>query len=132
MLYAGFGTKTNQSEMNSRMKNRKKYQARQSGFLMKLRAALEAGITVTDEDLSLVMQESAFEYIPVHFYEEVLQLVVVVPRKIILLWPFPPIRKSKYHFCPDRRIRTHRLLGKPALGPSPPGILSSAISLSGS
>ena len=37
-----------------------------------------------------------------------------------LIWILVPEIKSFNSFYPDKRILTHRLLGKPASGPSPP------------
>jgi len=45
---------------------------------------------------------------------------VVLPGPSRHLWEIPRETDKLYVFCPDERIRTHRLLGKPSPGLPPP------------
>ena len=92
-------------------------------LMLEIFTALNNEVLFTGEDHILVGQESFTEFVPVHFYEEVPQLVMVRPRKVMLLWAYPRYIIDEYDFCPDQRILTHRLIGKPALGLSPPCII---------
>ena len=87
---------------------------------LEILTALHNEVLFTEKDHIFMGQESFTEFVPVHFYEEVLQLVMIRPRKVLLLWAYPRYIIDDYNFCPDQRILTHRLIGKPALGLSPP------------
>jgi len=80
----------------------------------------ENDILLSQSDASFLAHEPTLSLVPIHFYEEVLQLVLIRPGKVLLMWNYPFYIIEEYDFCPDQRILTHRLIGKPALGPSPP------------
>ena len=61
---------------------------------------------------------------PAYLHEAVYFVAILPPSRSILLWSYPPTDEEDYEFSPDRRIRTHKLFGKPALGPSPPFVVS--------
>lgn len=61
---------------------------------------------------------------PAYLHEEVYFVALLPPSGSILLWSYPPTDEEDYEFSPDRRTRTHKLFGKPALGPSPPFVVS--------
>lgn len=77
-------------------------------------------VWITEEELLFYIREPQNEFITLHFHEEVIQLVLIRTQKVIRLWEFPHYINNDYDYCPDQRIMTHRLIGKPALGPSPP------------
>ena len=89
---------------------------------MELISVFQHELPATNEDIFFMVNESYTDFIPLHFHEEVVQLAMIKPGKVLLLWPFPQYKVEVYNFCPDQRIMTHRLIGKPALGPSPPNI----------
>jgi len=91
-----------------------------SNQLIDLVLSLDNGIFVSDADLFRLMCEAEESMVSIHFYEEILQFVILRPKKIIVLWAIPQNKIDEYDFCPDQRILTHRLIGKPALGLSPP------------
>jgi hypothetical protein len=107
------------------MENRKNYLKIRSNLILNLLSVLEADIPVSEADLFCLVQESSDELVPIHFHEELFQLVLIRPRKVILFWAYPRYIIDEYNFCPDQRIRTHQLFGKPALGPSPPSLQTS-------
>lgn len=102
------------------MENKKHYLKIRSNLILELLSVLVADVPVSEADLFCMVQESNDELIPIYFHEEILQLGLIRPRKVILFWAYPRYITEEYNFCPDLRIRTHRLFGKPALGPSPP------------
>jgi len=107
------------------MKNRNHYLRMRTKLIVKLMSTVETESKVSQTDLFCLVNQLNEKLIQVHFYEEVVQLVLINPGKVLLLWSYPPHLIDEYDFCPDQRILTHRLFGKPALGPSPPsGICS--------
>ena len=56
-------------------------------------------------------------------YEIRVSLSVAKKASVKRLWILVPDVRSFNSFYPDKRILTHRLLGKPASGPSPPDLI---------
>jgi hypothetical protein len=105
------------------MEKRKHHIKQNPNLLLEILTALNNEVLIAEANHICMVQQSFIEFVPVHFYEEVLQLVMIRPRKVLLLWAYPSYIIDSYDFCPDQRILTHRLLGKPALGLSPPSYI---------
>lgn len=88
--------------------------------IAKLKMLFAADPFINESDLYVLVQNPSDVFVPMQFHEEVLQLIVISPGTGRLIWTYPPHIIDEYDFCPDRRLQTHRLFGKPALGPSPP------------
>ena len=56
----------------------------------------------------------------IQFYIKEIVVKVFKPKAARRIWILNELLLNWYVFCPDKRIGTHRLFGKPALGPSPP------------
>ena len=56
-------------------------------------------------------------------YEIRVSLCIAKKASAKRLWILAPDVRSFNSFYPDKRILTHRLLGKPASGPSPPDFI---------
>jgi len=91
-----------------------------SKVLQKLIRFIETDNITYDSDFYQMIQEICKDQVAFQCYTEAFEMVLVKPGKVRRLRCYPPFLLTRYHFCPDRRIRTHRLFGKPALGPSPP------------
>jgi hypothetical protein len=111
------------------MKSRKPNNLIRSKLIIRLKLLFEADLSTGSSDLFIQNTEAGL--IPVYFYEEQHQIVAIEPGIAHLLWTHPPEIIDEYEFCPDRRIQTHRLLGKPALGPSPPDNLLNVCNTTG-
>ena len=83
---------------------------------------MDTEIAVSESDLFYMVQEPNNKLVSVYIHEEVFQVELINPGKILLLWAYPPNKIDEYDFCPDQRTLTYQLLGKPALGPSPPSL----------
>ena len=105
------------------MNSDRKYKQRKSKLIMRLKMLVTQDTGLSETDLYVLVQRADNEIVPLYFQEEVLQLVVLNPGKGRLVWIISPQSIDEYDFCPDRRIQTHRLIGKPALGPSPPQLV---------
>jgi len=69
------------------------------------------------------LDELLVAYHKVTSYGEIEVIVRRTKRvKPIRLWILVPVIERFNPFFPDKRILTHRLLGKAASGPSPPGV----------
>lgn len=83
-------------------------------------AVLDSESKVPEAESVWLNQEARFELVEITYQKEATPLVLMLPGRIRLLWILPPQIPGIYDYCPDQRIMTHRLIGKPALGPSPP------------
>jgi len=102
------------------MNKRGNYLRMKTKLILKLMSALDTEVKLSDADLLCLIQEPSHALVEVYLQKEDLKMVLINPGKFLQLWSYPPHIIDEYDFCPDQRILTHRLFGKPALGPSPP------------
>jgi hypothetical protein len=90
--------------------------------MLELISFLDTNLPLTDDEL-LHMSEAHYSDLPALYFRETdFVWVLIEPHRFVELWCYPEYNIGEYDFCPDRRIRTHRLFGKPSLGLSPPCI----------
>ena len=106
------------------MKNRKTYLRRRTKLIARLMAVLDSESKVPEAESVWLNQEARFKLVEITYQKEATPLVLMLPGRIRLLWILPAQIPGNYDYCPDQRIMTHRLIGKPALGPSPPSALN--------
>ena len=80
----------------------------------------EANTAVNDTETSFISAEQECVLVPVHFYEECVQLTVIKTKKALALWTYPQKKADNYHYCPDERMRIRRITGQPSIGLLPP------------
>lgn len=80
----------------------------------------EAGDSLTGAELSYMVDRQDSAFVPIHFHEEIFQLLIITPRKILALWTFPRQLVCDYPYCPDERRRIQRINGRTSPGLPPP------------
>ena len=61
-----------------------------------------------------------YKTIRIPLFAREFELTVIRVKSFRRFWRLPHPLPEPYAYCPDERINTLRLLGKPAQGPSPP------------
>ena len=93
-----------------------------SGEAIGLIRVAVAEIEFTEMETGYGMDFGYLELLPELITVSEYLIEVIHKGHIRVLWGLPAHFRNNYKYCPDVRIKTHRLIGKPSSGPSPPAI----------